>query len=157
TAPSVAVGGYSAEHVKADARIAGRRIAIDGQASAYGATATTAGTVTLPAGKNDVLAFDVHGRAQRLDLRQLPRDLNVPPAATNVNADYHVAGTAANLQGDARFAPSTVAGTSIAAGSNVAFSRNGEKIGYSADVTVADLDLQKAGAQFRVPATVTSA
>jgi autotransporter translocation and assembly factor TamB len=152
TAPRVSFGGYRAEQLKADARIAGRRIAINGRASAYGAVATTAGEVTLPAGKNETIVFDLHGLAQHVDLRQLPQGLNIPPAKTNVNAEYHVAGTPASLQGDARFDQSTVAGATIAGGSMVGFSRNGENLGYTADVTVADLDLQRAGEQFRVPA-----
>jgi autotransporter translocation and assembly factor TamB len=87
--PRLVAAGYVAERVHAKANIDGRRVALDGSASAYHAAATVAGHVTLPEGK-EPLAYDLHGRAQHLDLRQLPRDLNVPPAATDVNADYHV-------------------------------------------------------------------
>ena len=74
----------------AKARIDGRRVAIDGRAAAYGAAATAAGTVTLPDTTKDVagqpIAFDLRGQARHVDLRRLPRELNVPPAATDVNA-----------------------------------------------------------------------
>ncbi len=48
--------------------------------------------MTLPDGK-EPLAYDLHGRAAHVDLRRLPRDLHVPPAATDVNAEYHAAGS----------------------------------------------------------------
>src|SRR5205823_7711554 len=94
----------------------------------------------------------------------LPRGLNVPPASTDANADYHVAGTPDAMKGDLRFAPTTVAGARIAQGSDVGFSfanphgassvRDAE-IGYNADVTVADLDLQRVGHEFKVAALDT--
>jgi hypothetical protein len=92
TAPRLAAAGYAAENVKANARFEGRRVALNASAGAYGAAATATGQVTIPQG-TDPLTFDLRGRARRLDLRALPKNLNVPPAETNVNADYHVAGS----------------------------------------------------------------
>ena len=66
---------------------------LEGRASAYGASATATGRVTLPEGR-EALAYDLRGRAQHVDLRRLPRNLDIPPAATDVNAEYHVVGTA---------------------------------------------------------------
>ena len=103
-------------------------------------------------GKADVVAFDLHGRAQHLDLRRLPRQLKVPAAATDVSADYHVAGTPADLKGEARFEPSTAAGAKIAGGSRVGFSLAGEAVAYNADLTLANLNLQRAGQEFGVTA-----
>jgi hypothetical protein len=67
-------------------------------------------------------------------LRNLPRDLKLPPADTNVNADYHVAGSVlpTNLRGDLRFEPSSVAGAQIAGGSTAGFRVNGKAIDYTA-------------------------
>ena len=41
----------------------------------------------------DLLAYDVHGKASHLNLRKLPRQLNVPPAATDITAAYHAVGS----------------------------------------------------------------
>src|SRR5207302_912034 len=138
--PRIVAVGYVAENVHATAKIDGRRVGINGRARAYGASATAIGRVTLPEGK-EAVAYDLHGVARHLDLRRLPKQTNVPPAATNVSAAYHVVGRGAVVQGDLRFEPSTVAGATIAAGSTAGFSVNGKDIGYRADATVAGLDL----------------
>ena len=174
--PRLAAAGYVAERVHANARINGRQIGIDGNAVAYGAAATVAGNVTLPDldRKERTVAYDLHGRARHVDLRQLPRNLEVPPATTNVNADYHVvspvaqafrpadaglkpraASGATSVSADLRFQPSTVAGARIADGSTAGVTIVGETVAYRADATVADLDLQRVGEQFRVPALAT--
>src|SRR5439155_14310390 len=159
-APRVALAGYSAQQIKATAHIDGRRIGLDGKAAAYGATATANGRVILPEGK-EPLDFDVRGLLRHLDLRRLPNSVKAPPAETDVNADYHVAGTPNAMKGDLRFAPSTVAGAHIAQGSTAGFTFAGAPavpstrpadIGYTADVTVSDVDLQRVGQAFNVPA-----
>jgi autotransporter translocation and assembly factor TamB len=152
--PRLVAAGYVAERIHAKTRIDGRRVALDGSAAAYGAAATVAGNLTLPEGKAP-LGFDVHGVARHVDLRRLPSEARVPPAGTNINAAYHVAGSTGNINGDLRFEPSTIAGAKVAAGSTAGFSVNGQDIGYKADATVADLDLQRIGTEFRVPALAT--
>jgi autotransporter translocation and assembly factor TamB len=159
--PRLAAAGYVAEQIHANARINGRQVALDGRASAYGASATVAGNVTLPDldTKSRAVAFDVRGNAAHFDLRKLPRELKVPPAATDVTAEYHakgVAGGATDVAADLRFQPSTVAGARIAGGSTAGVTVHGSNISYRADATVADLDLQKVGEQFRVPALATA-
>ena len=156
--PRLAAAGYVAERVHANARINGRQVGLDGHGAAYGVAATVAGEVTLPnvTRKDRAVAFDLHGVAKHVNLRQLPRALKAPPAATDVNAEYHAAGsTGSGLNRtvvDLRFQPSTVAGTRIAAGSTAGVTVNGPAIAYRADATVADLDLQRIGEQFQVPA-----
>ncbi len=177
--PRLVVAGYVAERVHANARINGRQVGLDGNAVAYGASATVAGNVTLPDvdRNNRAVTYDLHGQARHLDLRQLPRELKVPPAATNVNAAYHVTGSTGSgssrtrpvhgvadqsktslVSGlsrttvDLRFEPSTVAGIRIAGGGTAGVTINGADIAYRADATVADLDLQRLGTEFRVPA-----
>src|SRR5262249_27824332 len=109
------------------------------------------------------IEFDVRGTARAIDLRRFPREAGVPRAATNVNAAYHVAGTVttgekptADVSGDATFEPSTVAGARIAGGSKAGFRITGPSgrydVAYNADATVADLDLQRVGSEFRIPA-----
>ena len=184
--PRLVAAGYVAERVHANARINGRQLRIDGSAAAYGAAATVAGNVTLPdfAATDRTVGYDVHGQARHVDLRQLPRELKIPAAATNVNADYHAVGSVRSglrrtLPGpasrragtsvvktsvvsgvsrtvvDLRFQPSTVAGARIAGGSTAGVTINGSDLAYRADATVADLDLQTLGEQFRVPALAT--
>ena len=162
----LAAAGYAAESVDVKARINGRRVGLDARATAYGANATASGQVVLPdpaknakapasveaSARQQPIEFDLRGVARRVDLRRLPRDLKIPPADTNVNAAYHVAGTPANLKGDLKFEPSSVAGAQIAGGSTASFSVNGTDIGYAADATVANLDLQRIGKELDVPA-----
>jgi len=163
TSPRIVAAGYVADRLKANAKLVGRRIAVDAHAGAYGASASAAGRVTLPASTtNGLLAYDLHGQVRRLDLAKLPRDLKAPSAATDINADYHVAGSVPSgstntkrgtqVAGDLRFQPSTVPGARIAQGSTVGFTMQGQNIGYRADATVADLDLQRIGEAFQVPA-----
>jgi autotransporter translocation and assembly factor TamB len=167
--PRLVAAGYVAERVHANARINGRQVGLDGRATAYGAAATVAGDVTLPDldRAERTVAYDLRGLAQHVDLRRLPRALNVPPAATDVNAEYHIVSPVAlafrpadvglkpratSVSADLRFQPSTVAGARIAAGSTAGVTMNGSDVAYRADATVADLDLQRIGEQFRVPA-----
>jgi autotransporter translocation and assembly factor TamB len=168
-APRIVVAGYVAERIKVGGRIEGRRVALNGRASAYGAAATVTGRVTLPERADSALAYDVHGRAQNVDLRRLPRELRIPPADTNVNADYHLVGSVTigstapgpgasggsrfgRTDGEARFAASTLAGARVAPGSTVEFSMNGNQISYRADASVTDVDLQRIGRALNVPA-----
>lgn len=147
TAQRVTAAGYTAGPVDAKARIDDGRVDLSAHANAYGASASASGRITIPE-----LAFDLRGTARRLDLRKLPRDLNVPPATTEVNVAYHVQGSTANLAGEARFEPSTVAGASIAEGSTASFTRRGKDVGYGADATITGVDLERIGREFDVPA-----
>lgn len=184
SAPQLAAAGYVAEKINADLKIEGRKIGLNAHASAYGVYATTTGQVVVPQTndpskgsgssraetRDEPLAFDLRGQARGLDLRRLPRDLKVPQAATNVNADYHVAGTLASapvadgkkkparsarpliVKGEATFANSSIAGATLVAGSRVAFDVHGEEIAYDADATIQNVDLQRIGTEFKVPA-----
>jgi len=162
--PRIVAAGYTAGPLDAKAQIEGRRIALSARAMAYGASATASGRVTLPdfgdtRADARTIPFDISGQLRKVDLRKMPRDLKIPPAATDVNADYHVAGSVTtgrhptqNVKGDAKFLPSTLAGATIAGGSTAGFTMNGKEIGYSADATVSDLDLERVGREFDVPA-----
>jgi translocation and assembly module TamB len=186
----IAASGYATGPIEARVQIDGRRLGLDAQAAAYGARATATGTVTLPetsAGKQaDPMSFDVHGQLRNLDLRKMPRNLKIPAADTDLNAEYHVEGlvetgaaarpvavrtnpSAAsglsqthgngesgrgqmNVKGDLRFLTSTVAGAEIAGDSTASAAIDGDDVSYSADATVANLDLQRAGREFNVAA-----
>ena len=162
--PRIVAARYTAGPLDAKAQIEGRRIALGARAMAYGASVTASGRVTLPDFADTrtdarTIPFDISGQLRKVDLRKMPRDLKIPPAATDVNADYHVAGSVTTgrnptqkVKGDAKFLPSTLAGATIAGGSTAGFTMNGKEIGYSADATVSDLDLERVGREFDVPA-----
>ncbi len=93
----LAAAGFVAGPLNVKAKIAGRRVDLNGKASAYGAGATASGRVVLPdfskqGDRSQPIDFDLRGQILNVDLRRLPRNLNIPPADTNVDADYHVAG-----------------------------------------------------------------
>lgn len=168
-APRVAAAGYEADEVKLKADVDHRRVGLTASAAAYGARATSEGHLTLPdaapsAGQKTAsqpVAFDLHGQVRDVDLRRLPRGLNVPAASTRIGADYRAAGavstvgakTRADVTADATFVESTLAGATIAQGSRVGVTMHGpDDVGYSADATVAHLDLARVGREFHVAA-----
>ena len=162
--PRIVAAGYTAGPIFAKAQFEGRRVALSAKGNAYGASATASGRVTLPdfadkRASSSTIPFDFSGQLRKVDLRKMPRELKIPPADTNVNADYHVAGSVTtgknateNVKGDAKFLPSTLAGATIAEGSTAGFTMNGKEIGYSADATVSDVDLERIGGAFEVSA-----
>jgi autotransporter translocation and assembly factor TamB len=169
-APRLVAAGYTAGPVHAKARIDGRKVALNGNAAAYGAAATVAGNVTLPDMAKDAkvktIAFDVSGQMRRVDLKKLPKSLNVPPAATDVNAAYHAAGSvpaggaggsraATSVKADLTFEPTTIAGATIERGSTAGATIDGKAIAYRADATVSHLDLRRVGQDFNVAALDT--
>ncbi|MBS1820205.1 MAG: translocation/assembly module TamB domain-containing protein [Acidobacteria bacterium] len=156
-APNLASSGYRVDNVAADATIEGRRVSLDAKATAYGTGLTARGPVTIPQG-NDPLTFDLRGRASHLDLAKLPRDLKVPRASTDVSAEFHATGTVPKeaagrkIVADATFAESHLPGATIAAGSTAGVTKNGTDLGYRANATVTNVDLQQVGSAFNVPA-----
>jgi autotransporter translocation and assembly factor TamB len=161
--PKLAAAGYAAGPIDAKAQFEGRRVALTAHAKAYGASASASGHAVLPDrsknAKLQTIPFDLSGQIRGIDLRNLPASAAAPRAATDVNADYHVAGTVTtgrqstqHVQADLKFQPSTVAGAQIAAGSTASAAVKGKAIAYAADATVAKLDLQAIGKQFNVPA-----
>jgi translocation and assembly module TamB len=164
-APRVAAAGYAAERVIASADLDRGRAKISASASAYGAAATARGNVTLPSPGRS-LAYDLRGDLRNVDLRRLPRSLNVPPAETNVNASYHVVGAEPNshvasgfsrtrtrtIQLQATLRESTIAGAAIAPGSTVGATMNGRQVAYEAELSASRIDLQRIGREFNVPA-----
>ena len=161
-APRVTAAGYTAERVIASADLNHGRAAINAKASAYGAAATARGRVTLPSGARP-LAYDLRGDVRNVDLRRLPRSLNVPPAETNVNATYHVVGSepgavvsgfsrTRNVRLETAFRESTVAGAAIAPGSTVNATIDGRQVAYQAEISAKGVDLQRIGREFNVPA-----
>ena len=147
-APRVVAFGYEARDVDAKGRFERGTLHVNGKAGAYGGRATFAGTIV----PSSPLRLDLAGEAAHLDLRNLPRSLKVPPASSDLNVAYHLAGSTTHLTADATFRPSTLAGASIAEGGTAGVSVAGRDIAYRADATVRDLDIQKIGRAFGITA-----
>ena len=64
--PRVATAAVTATDLKGTASIEGRRVDLNARGLAYGASATTSGTILLPDAQNETVAFDLQGRARVL-------------------------------------------------------------------------------------------
>lgn len=150
--PAVAAAGYQARNVKATGTFARGRINFDALAAAYGATGTAKGFVVLPAAGRAV-AFDLRGRADHVDLRNLPARLSVPALATDITAtEYHVAGSGSNVSGTAALNESTVEGATVTEGTTAEFKTGAEGVSYAARGRVLDLNVQRIGQVMRIAA-----
>jgi autotransporter translocation and assembly factor TamB len=160
-ANKIVAAGYVANRLTATATLHGRRIDVNARAAAYGATASAAGRVVVPEGK-EPLSFDLRGQARHLNAKAFPSSLSLPPVNTEVNADYHVVGNAdvagggkghrAALVLDATLADSSVANAKILSGSTVRVDARQSELAYSANANVQDVDLQELGSAFGVTA-----
>jgi autotransporter translocation and assembly factor TamB len=156
TAPEVVASGYTIEKVAAAGTLNGRHVDVQARATAYGVAATTQGTVTVPQA-DDPLTFDLRGTLSRINLSRLPRELGAPRVATDLGLQYHATGTnpmdahRRRITADALFVDSTVPGARVRKGSTAGVAVNGAAIGYRADATVEQVDLQALGDAFAVP------
>ena len=152
TAPHVAAAGYAADRVSGSAQLVDRGLVIDARAEAYGAHVSATGRLSLAAGRSP-FGFDLRGRVRDLDLRKLPPALKLSGADTNLDAAYHITGHGnRSVAAQAELNESTVAGARIGADSTASFSLEGDRIGYAADATIANVDLQRMGRAFDVDA-----
>jgi autotransporter translocation and assembly factor TamB len=153
-APRVVAFGYEARDIEAKGRMTGGVLHLDGRALAYGGRATVQGTIT----PGTPLALDISGRAANLDLRNLPRAIDVPKAESDLNAAYRVTGALGetpHLVASVKFAPSMFAGAHIAEGGTARVTIDGKRIGYAADASLTDLDLQRVGRALDIAALST--
>ena len=152
TAPHVSAVGLAGDDVSGSARFAGGDVTIDTRAAAYGANVTAAGRLMPPRGHSP-FSYELRGRVRGVNLERLPAELKVPPANTMLNAEYHVVGSGSqSVDVDATVLDSTVAEGRIAAPSAASFTLRGQDIGYTADATIANVDLQRVGQAFGVRA-----
>ena len=150
--PAVAAAGYQGRDVKATGTFARGRINLDARAAAYGGTGTAKGFVTLPAAGRAV-AFDLRGRADHVDLRNLPVRLGVPQLATDISAaEYHVAGSGSNVSGTAVLNESTVESATVTDGTTAEFKTGADGVSYAARGRVLHLNVQRIGQVMRIAA-----
>jgi hypothetical protein len=150
--------GYDARNVKARGRLEGQRVFVEARANAYGAHATTVGTINWgPARRGAAgLSYDLSGTVAGADLRNLPATVPVPRVPSRLTLEsYHLAGSANEIRAEARLAASTLAGATLSAGTIGRFSRAGGVISYAAEGAVSDLDVQRIGEAFKIRALAT--
>ena len=143
--------GYETRNVVAKGRIDWPTIAVDGSASGYGGRATAKGTIEAAS----PLRFDLEGKAVHVDLRSVPPQLNAPGVPSNLQFSYTLTGRGPALSGDLRMDESMLADATIAEGTTGTFRIGDGPPEYSAKGHVANLDLQKIGHGFNIPALDT--
>jgi cytoskeletal protein CcmA (bactofilin family) len=142
------VVGYEAANVAARGRINWPTITVDGSASAYGGRATTKGTIVAAS----PLRLDLTGHAARVDLRNLPPQLNAPGVPSDLQFGYTLMGRGPVFSGDLTLEESALADATIGTGTIASFRVGGGAPEYAAKGHVANLDLQKIGHGFDIPA-----
>ena len=147
-AQRAAVVGYELRNVAARGRINWPTITVDGSGSGYGGRVTTKGTIEA----KSPLRLDLAGRAVHVDLRNLPPQLNAPSVPSNLQFSYTVAGRGPVFSGDLTMDESTLADATITAGTIGSFRVGGGAPEYAAKGHVSNLDLQKIGRGFNIPA-----
>jgi autotransporter translocation and assembly factor TamB len=166
TGPSVTASGYHATDVSVTADLAGHRINLDGRAKAYGGSATAKGFIETPASTGAPTRLDLAGSASHVNLADLPKTVNAPRLATNINATaYHITGSfgrASSLDGSVTLDRSQLAGGTILPGTTGTFSmtmRTGrpglESLSYSARGAVRNVNIQRVGEAFQIAALNT--
>jgi autotransporter translocation and assembly factor TamB len=150
--PTVTAAGYQASDVRARGSFEEGRLSLDVRAGAYGGTATAKGSITLPA-EGRVLAFDLQGAADDVDLRQLPASTGAPQLATDLSvAEYHITGQGRHIAGSAVLNRSTVEDATIADGTTANFRTGPDGIAYGARGGVSGLNLPRIGRAMRIAA-----
>jgi autotransporter translocation and assembly factor TamB len=156
--PRVVAAGYEAQNVVVTGLVAGPRITVDGRGAAYGGTATAHGFIVTPASGRP-LAFDLRGKAARVDLRRLPASTAVPQMATSLSvSEYHLSGErrsdgeGVTLRATAALNGSTVEGAKIAGGTSAEVDLTAATISYAARGSAVDLDLHRIGSALKIAA-----
>lgn len=142
------VDEYRARDVVLTGTLRGNMVSFAGRASAFGGSATATGVVTVAS----PLALDLGGRADGVDLRNLPRSLGAPAVDSDLHFEYAIRRHAPVFSGSVRTHASTLAGASIAAGTTAQFTVSRGAYRYQAEGSAADVDLQRVGRTFDLPA-----
>src|SRR5262249_1308124 len=125
-----------------------------GRANAYGASTTASGVVDGTVSGHPV-RYRFRGRATHADLRQMPRQLNAPPLATNLDVDYDLQGEGTSIKANAVLHPSEVEGANVGEGTGGSIAWDGRQLSYAADGGITNLDLQRLGHALNIHALTT--
>ena len=150
--PHVVAAGYEARDVRVSGTLERSRITLDGQAAAYGGTATARGFIVTPA-PGRALAFDLAGKAAHVDLRKLPASTGAPQLESDLSvADYHVTGAGRSMRGTATLNQSSVEGATVGDGTIATFDLTPSSISYTSRGSVTALDVDRLGAALKIDA-----
>ncbi len=143
--PRVHASGYAAENVKVAGRLEDGRVIVDGLGHAYGASATAKGSIVTPASGRP-FALDLQGRADRVNLRELPASLKLPVLTTNLSlSDYHVTATTHTIAAGAALNESEVEGATVSAGTVGTIDVTPGELSYSANGAMTSANLRRIG------------
>jgi len=142
------IWGYRWDAVRGRVSIARRTLTIDGAVQGYGAKATAAGTIE-PSAKP--VRYTLKGRLDGVDVRRLPRQLNLPMLDSRIAGTYAVTGAGTRLDASATFDASTVEGTGVGAGSTGRFSNLDGTLRYGFSGHVDKADVQRWGRTLDLP------
>ena len=145
--PHVVYAGYEARDFKTKGTLIVDRVLVDNATgTAYGSGFRAAGWIDLP----EPYGFHLSGRAAHLDLRQLPASVPVPRMRSNLTFAYDATGRFQNpiLVGNATFDESTFLDAQVASGSRGGIDTSAERVTYSANGTVRNLDVGQIGEEF---------
>jgi hypothetical protein len=145
TGPHAAYLGYEADEVAARGRITDTDVLIASMtATAYGANIRlSSSTLAI----DSPYAFHFVGRADGLDLRQLPPEVPVPHVESTLALDYDVAGRFVTpyIRGSAVFRDSEFLDATIARGATGSIDTLVEPFTYAGDGEIAGIDLNHFG------------
>jgi autotransporter translocation and assembly factor TamB len=145
--PHVVYAGYEASGFKTKGTLIVDRVLVENATgSAYGSAFQASGWIDLP----EPYGFRLAGRATHMDLRQLPATVPVPRMRSNLTFAYEATGRFHNpvLVGSAAFDDSTFLDAQIASGSRGTIDTSAERVTYSANGTVHNLDVGQIGEEF---------
>ena len=136
------IWGYRWDAVRGTVRIARRTLTLDGSVQGYGARATANGTIE-PTAKP--VRYALKGHMDGVDVRRVPSQLKLPLLESRISGDYVVAGAGSRLDASATFAPSSIEGTDVGAGSTGRFANLDGVMRYGFNGHVAHADVQRWG------------
>jgi autotransporter translocation and assembly factor TamB len=139
---SSGIWGYQYDALDGTVRFGQRQLRLAGTVQAYGARATTSGTI-VPA--DGPVRYDLRGAMAGVDVRRLPRQIPVPKLETQLAGQYVVSGSGARIDASATFEASVVEGAAIGSGSTGRFNNQDQTLRYGFTGHVAHADIQRFG------------
>jgi autotransporter translocation and assembly factor TamB len=137
--PLVEGFNYTAANVRAKGVFEPRLLTFDASGAAYGATATAKAVFRFATPERS-LAYSLAGRFQNLDMRRLPRRLNMPELATSAAGEYRFEAAGRTWQASATLRESTVEGGRFEEGTALAMESRDRALSYSASGRFAGLN-----------------
>jgi autotransporter translocation and assembly factor TamB len=143
--------GYEGRALTASGTWRGRELAFVASASAYGGAATIKATWRLPPSGAPQSVFDGVGTFRQASLSALPASLHLPPFESRLAGHYQVHKDPRDWHANVVLDASTVAETSIAAGTVGSVESQGGVLTYTASGSVEQLNVQQLAGPLDLP------